>query len=150
MGLDQGSREIVAERVLIFFIKTRDSIGTAVPLNPFFLALATNFGTNRFDPQLNIIGSRPPRAVRAKMPYISTLSLPVTKTIEACLIQRNHEIFRFSKRVNSSPFLIAIDALAIGAVERRTSITAAPNFMLRSPVESSIRRDLCPDSPFAL
>jgi hypothetical protein len=36
------------------------------------------------------------------MPYLSTLLLPVTKTIEACLIEGNHEISILA--VNSSPF----------------------------------------------
>jgi hypothetical protein len=31
------------------------------------------------------------------MPYLSTLLLPVTKTIEAYLMEGNHEIFHFGR-----------------------------------------------------
>jgi hypothetical protein len=72
------------------FVKSGTNIGKAVSLNPSLLALATNFATGRFNPDLNVIRSRPFWAIRAKMPDVSVLSLPVPETIRTRLIERNH------------------------------------------------------------
>jgi hypothetical protein len=59
------------------------------------------------------------------MPYVSTLSLPVTKTIEACLILGNHEIFHF-RGVNSPPLSIAIDVVPKGDLRDQWTASIAP------------------------